>query len=106
MNKPNFRRLEELDQNLYEINTIPDQIRVKLPLVMGLFVLQRAKLIILQFIYDFLKVYFRNECLQLLSHDTDSVYLAISANELEDLLVPDLRETYFRDIRHKWFPTE
>ncbi len=106
VNKPNFRRLEELDQNLYEINTIPDRIRVKLPLVMGLFVLQLAKLIILQFIYDFLKVYFRNECLQLLSHDTDSVYLAISANELKDVLVPDLRETYFRDIRHKWLPTE
>ena len=106
INKPLFRRLEELDEDVYEINILRRNVKIELPMVIGLFVLQKAKIIILQFIYDFIKVYFSDQDIQLLSHDTDSVYIAMSAENLEELLIPSLKESYYKTVREQWFPAE
>ena len=95
INSPNFRRLEEMDNDVYQIESLSGVVKIELPLVIGLFVLQHAKLLIMSFIYDFIKVYFSAEDVQLLSHDTDSVYIAISTNDLEELVLPHLREKIF-----------
>ena len=106
VNDPNFRKLEELDDDIYEINVLHPNVKLELPMVIGLFVLQEAKHIILRFIYDFLKVYFRSDDIQLLAHDTDSVYIAATVDNIEDLLHPCLREKYYNVERDRWFPTE
>ena len=106
INSPTFRRLEELDNDVYQIESLNSTIKIELPLVIGLFVLQHAKLLIMSFVYDFLKIYFPTDDLQLLSHDTDSVYIAISKEELEELIFPHLREEYFKNARDKFFPAE
>ena len=106
INSPNFRRLEEMDDDVYQVESLSASVKIDLPLVIGLFVLQHAKLLIMSFIYDFIKVYFPTEDVQLLSHDTDSVYIAISSNDLEELIFPHLREKYFKTVRDKYFPAE
>lgn len=37
--------------------------------------------------------------------DTDSAYIAIAADQLDDLVTPELREAYQKE-KHHWFPAE
>ena len=39
----------------------------------------------------------------LVSCNLDSVFLSLSETEIDDLVKPEMREEYFRDIKPKWF---
>ena len=44
--------------------------------------------------YDFLDRYFEQRDLELIQMDTDSNYMVISAERLEDIVKPELREEF------------
>ena len=59
----------------------------------------------LQFYYDFIDRYLERPLFQYCEMDTDSAYLALAGESVDDLVTPELREHYFRH-RSKWLPSE
>ena len=70
----------------------------------GVFILNFAKLRMLEFYYDFLDYYLPLEDFQIMEMDTDSNYLGITAENVEDLIKPELKEQFERE-KHNWFVT-
>jgi hypothetical protein len=103
VNHPSFRRLEELDENLFEIESDKSAITLNLPSQLGFFILNYAKLRMLQFYYDFLDTFIDRADFQLLEMDTDSLYMSLSGNTLDELVKPHLRST-FEAEKHNWLP--
>ena len=54
------------------------------------------------FYYDYLDYYLHHEDFEVLEMDTDSNYLGITAENVEDLIKPELREEFQRN-KHNWF---
>merc|ERR1711893_349124 len=67
-------------------------------------VYQYAKLKMLEFTFDFLDKYVDRRDYALCEMDTDSLYMALSGETLDELVKPELRESYFREKRN-WIPT-
>ena len=78
---------------------------VHLPVHVGFFVLQYAKMRILQFYYDFIDRYLERPLFQYCETYTDSAYLALAAESVDALVTPELLEHYFRH-RSEWLPSE
>ena len=74
-----------------------------LPLHIGFFVYQYAKLRMLQFYYDCIDRYVERPLFQHCEMDTDSAYIALAGETIDDLVVD--REHYFRH-RSEWLPAE
>ena len=88
-----FQDLEEVGET-YRIN-------IKRPFQVGIAVYQLAKLRMLEFYYDFLDKYFSREDFELIQMDTDSNYLAISAEKLEDIVKPEMKKD-FEENKKQW----
>ena len=58
----------------------------------------------LEFDYDFLDYYLPREDFEIIEMDTDSNYLGISVENVEDLIKSELREEFERK-KHLWFVT-
>ena len=67
----------------------------------GIVVYQIAKLAMLEFYYDFLDHYVDRSDFELMQMDTDSLYFASSAEKLEAVIKPHLREE-FEEWKHAW----
>lgn len=85
VNKKEYRSMLQLNEELYEIEMDKPKYTQDLPIVLGFFVLQYAKMRMLEFHYDFLMAYFEPSSLQQVQMDTDSSYFAIAAKSLEDM---------------------
>ena len=89
-----FYNLTELPDGYYEVEKSEKKINLDLPIHLGIFILNYAKLRMLEFYYDFLDYYLHREDFEVLETDTDSNYLGITAENLEDLIKPELREEF------------
>ena len=78
-------------------------IKLNLPIQVGFFVYQYAKLRMLQFYYDFLDKYLDRSDFQMCEMDTDSAYIAISEKSVESLVKPELKAEFEAD-KCNWFP--
>ena len=67
-----------MTEDTYEVESCKKTIKLKLPIQVGFFVYQYAKLHMLQFYYDFLDKYLDRSDFQMCEMDTDSAYIAIS----------------------------
>ena len=76
-----------------------------LPLHVGFFVLHYAKMRMLQFYYDLINRYLERPLFQYCEMDTDSAYLALAGESVDDLVTPELRQRYFRH-RSEWLTSE
>ena len=103
INDKRFRTVNELTPELFEIDMAKNVIRLDLPQQIGYFVYQYAKLRMLQFYYDFMDVFVDRRDFQYVQMDTDSSYIAISGNTLEDVIKPHMKEQFYRDY-DKWLP--
>ena len=72
-----------------------------MPLQVGFFVYQYAKLRMLQFYYDFLDKYIDRSDFEYCEMDTDSAYIAISGERVEDLVKSDMKDE-FNDEKCNW----
>jgi hypothetical protein len=105
INSPHFKDLEELHNQTYEITSSKRQIVMDLPLQIGVAVYNLAKLRMLEFYYDCIDKYIDRSDYQILQMDTDSNYFAFSANTLEEIIKPEMREEFEKD-KYNWFPSE
>ena len=99
-----FYDLTELPNRYYEVEKTRKKINLDLPIHLGVFILNYAKLQMLEFYYDFLDYYLPREDFKALEMDTDSNYLGITAENVKDLIKPELREE-FEQNKHNWFVT-
>ena len=91
-----FKKLEDVNNSLYENEFTKAQIEQKEPIIVGFFILQHAKLQMLELYRNF----FTNFCVvtkfRKLEMDTDSLYLALAEKELEDCIKPEMRAEWQR----------
>ena len=91
-----FKQLDYVNNSLYEVKLAKAQIGHKEPIIAGIFILQNAKLRMLDLYYNsFIKFGDVNK-LEELQKDTDSLYLAFAEKELEDCQRPEMRAEWQR----------
>ena len=96
MNDKMFRDVSALDNGTFEVQMAKNQITLDLPIQIGFFILQYAKLRMLQFFYDFMLVFVDQSDFQLTEMDTDSLCMAISGESLNEVVKED-REPKLQD---------
>ena len=101
MNEPQFKKLTTLLENeeLYEIEKSKKMIKLNLPIQIGYFILQYAKLHMLQFYYDFMDKYIEREDFEYCEMDTDSAYMAISGPSFESVIKSDMLHKYHHGLK-------
>ena len=105
VNNPMFRKQTPIDAEIMEVEMGRRSVNWNLPLQIGFFVYQYAKMKMLQFYYDCLLKYFDTSDFELCEMDTDSFYIAISGNSLEDIIKPNKKRDFFKNF-HRWFPAQ
>jgi hypothetical protein len=89
-----------------------ENLDINLPIQIGYFILQYAKLCMLQFYYDYLEVYVDRTDFVYCEMDNDSAYMALSGSDLASVVKPDMKDCYQRvlsgccrhDVDPEWFP--
>ena len=90
---PFFDDLEEFG-GAYEIKEGKQTVMIKRPYQCGLAVYQLAKLRMLEFYYDFLDKCFSRQDFELCYMDTESFYLAIIGDSLDEIVKPEMKQAY------------
>jgi len=116
-NQVQFKKLVALSDDMFEIEMHKKKIKLDLPIQIGYFILQYAKLRMLEFYYDFMDVYVDRSDFEYCEMDTDSAYIAISAPSLAEIIKPEKKIDYMRGLKgfceqnqskadsiHRWFP--
>ena len=78
---------------------------IKRPYQCGIAVYQLAKLQMLEFYYDFLDKYFSRQDFELPYMDTDSFYLAMSGDSLDEVIRPEMKQAYETDKKN-WLASD
>jgi hypothetical protein len=97
INSPHFKDLEQLHGQKYEVIATKREIRMDLPLQIGVAVYHLAKFRMLQFYYDFIDKYIDRSDFELTEMDTESNYFAFSEDSIDTLIKPHMREEYEKD---------
>lgn len=105
ISKPTFENCEGLGGELFEIQMKKGKIQYKTCIQVAGFVYGYAKYHMLSFLYEFLYAHLDTQKCELMYTDTDSYALALSEDNLEKCLLPNKRESFFRQY-HKWFPRQ
>ena len=105
INSPHFKDLEQLYGQKYEVISTKREIKMDLPLQIGVAVYHLAKLRMLDFYYNFIDKYIDRSDFELLEMDTDSNYFAFSEDNSEKLIKPEMREEYEND-KYNFLPSE
>ena len=94
-----FSDLEEIGE-AYELESKKARIEIKRPYQVGIAVYHLAKLRMLEFYYDFIDKFVARKDFELIQMDTDSLYMAISGEKLEDVVKPAMREAFEREKKN------
>ena len=81
-----FKRLDQINDQLYEVELAKAEIEHREPIIVGFFILQYAKLRMLELYYNFFDRFCDVNKFEELEMDTDSLYLALSEKELYDCI--------------------
>ena len=74
-----------------------------MPIHISSAILSYAKLRMLQFFYGFLNKLVDRSDFNMMYMDTDSCYMAITADKLEHIIKPEMKEAYEKE-KHLWLP--
>ena len=80
INSKLFKKLDHVNNSLYEVELTKAQNELKEPIVVGLFIHQYAKLRMLELYYNFFTRFCDLNKFEELEMDTDSLYLALAEN--------------------------
>ena len=105
INDPHFKDLNKISDNTFEVFSSKRKIKMDVPIQVGCAVYDLAKLRMLEFYYDFIDKYIDRSDFVYCQMDTDSAYIAFSAEKFEDLIKPELKEDYLLN-KNKWFPRD
>ena len=92
INSKQFKKLDHANNSLNEVELAKAQIEPKEPIIVGFFILQYAKLRMFELHYNFFKKLCDVDKLEDLETDTDSLYLALAEQEVEDCFNPQKGE--------------
>ena len=104
LRSPFFNNLEEIG-GAYDIKEFKRTVTVKRPYQCVIAVYQLAKLRMLELYYDFLDKYFNRQGFELCYMDTDSFYIAMSGDSLDETVRPEMKQAYEADKKN-WFATD
>ena len=96
--------MTELPDGYYKVEKMKKKINLDLPIHIGVFILNYAKLRMLEFYYDILDYYLFREDFQILEMDTDSNYLGIAAESVEDLIKPRINLSLYSRPKENVLP--
>ena len=96
INSKLFKKLDHVNNSLYEVELAKAQIEHKKPTIVGFFILQNAKLPMLELYYNFFTRFCDVKKFEELEMDTDSLYLALAEKDLEDCIRTDMRAEWQR----------
>ena len=102
---PFFDDLEEISNGAFEVRQRKRRVTIKRPYQCGIAMYQLAKLRMLEFCYDFLDKFCDRRDFELIQMDTDSFYMALSANDFDEIVKPELKELY-KDEKKNWLVTD
>ena len=91
-----FKKLDHVNNSLYEVELAKAQIEHTEPIIVGFFILHYAKLRMLELYYNFFTRFCDVNKFEALEMDTDLLYLALAEKELEDFLRPEMRAEWLR----------
>ena len=91
INSKMFKRLNHITDQLYEVELVKPKIEHREPKIVGFFILQSAKQRMLELYYNFIRKFCDTDKYEELEMDTDSLYLALSEENLEDVIFPEKR---------------
>ena len=84
MNTKLFKRLDHINDQLFEVELAKAEIEHREPIIVGFFILQYAKLRMLELYYIFFEGFCDVKNFEELEMHTDSLYLSLSEKELYD----------------------
>ena len=102
---PFFEDLEEINEGVFEVRQRKRKVTITRPYQCGIAVYQLAKLRMLEFYYDFLDKFCDRRDFELIQMDTDSFYMALSAEDFDDIIKPEMKELY-KDEKKNWLVTD
>ena len=102
---PFFEDLEEINEGVFEVRQRKKQVTITRPYQCGIAVYQLAKLRMLEFYYDFLDKFCDRRDFELIQMDTDSFYMALSAEDFDDIIKPEMKELY-KEEKKNWLVTD
>ena len=102
---PYFDDLEEISEGVFEVRQRKRQVTITRPYQCGIAVYQLAKLRMLEFYYDFVDKFWDRRDFEVIQMDTDSLYMALSAEDFDEIVRPELKELY-KDEKPKWLVTD
>ena len=86
-----FKRLHIVAKDLYEVELVKSTIKHGEPIIVGFFILQYAKLRLLELFYNFFDKICDVNKFEELEIDTDSLFLALDEENLDDCILPSKR---------------
>ena len=104
LRSPFFDNLEDIG-GAYEIKEFKRTVMIKRPYQYGIAVYQLAKLRMLEFYHDFLDKHFSRQGFELCYMVTDSFYLAMSGDSLDEIVGPEMKQAYESDKKN-WLATD
>ncbi len=105
VNEVQFRQLNALDDDLYEVEMAKKAIKYDLPEHIGFFTYQYAKLKMLEFYFGCLLKFIDPRDFCYVEMDTDSAYLSLSGESIDDVVKPEMRREFYEEW-DRWFPAE
>ena len=102
---PFFEDLEEINAGVFEVRQRKRQVTITRPYQCGIAVYQLAKLRMLEFYYDFLDKFCDRRDFELIQMDTDSFYRALSAEDFDEIIKPEMKELY-KEEKKNWLVTD
>jgi G:T-mismatch repair DNA endonuclease (very short patch repair protein) len=103
LNDPYLKKVEEMEDGLYELEMKQQFAVQNLPTALGVHVLSQAKRYLLEFVYDHVDVLLNRCDFRLLTTDTDSIYLALASSDFDKLVRPESRDLYRRQLYEHHF---
>ena len=102
---PYFDDLEEISEGAFEVSQWKRRVTITRPYQCGIAVYQLAKLRMLEFYYDFVDKFCDRRDFEVIQMDTDSLYMALTAEDFDEIVKPDLKELY-KDEKPNWLVTD
>ena len=94
VNQPTFRHFNKLESDFFEVEHSKKQTVFGMPIQLGFFILQYAKLRMLDFYYNCVDKYLDRKDYQYCSMDTDSAYFSLSNDSFQSLVSPSTLSHY------------
>ena len=89
-----FKRLNNVSKEIYEVELAKYKIEHREPIIIGFFILQYAKLRMLELYYNFFDKFCNVDKFEELEMDRDSHYLALAHENLYDCIRPAKKEEW------------